>query len=119
MNRLQRTNARILYWKEIPVQIQVADEHQTLSIPLDPKFQEAVDAIAMFDQSITSDEYLNSWEWGHWQEFNNTAEETASHLSKKFNCHFPDDFVKRIRNLHKSGSRIGTPGSIDHWVKET
>lgn len=119
MNKSPKAKARILYWKEIPVQFQVSDNQQTVSVPLAPKFQEAVDAIAMFDQSIISDEYLNSWIWGNWQEFNKTATETTSHLSNKFNCNFPEDFVKRIRDLHKSGSRSGTPGSIDHWVKET
>ena len=118
MNNPPKTKARILYWKEIPVQFQISANQQTVSVALAPKFQEAVDAIAKFDQSIASDEYLNSWEWGNWQEFNKTATETTSYLSNKFNCNFPEDFVKRIRDLHKSDSRLGTPGSIDHWANE-
>ena len=111
------TKARILYWKEIPVQFQVKDAQQTLSVPLDPKFQAAVDAIAMFDGSITSEEYLNSWGWGDWEEYDETVSEVAKCISKQFNCHFPSDLVQRIREMHNSGSRKTSPGSIDHWME--
>ena len=58
-------SVRILYWKEIPVQIETHDETEKISTPLDPKFQEAVDTIAMFDKSYGTDEYLDAWEWGN------------------------------------------------------
>jgi len=111
------TRARILYWKEIPVQVQVEDGQQTKSVPFDPKFQAAVDAIAMFDGSIATDEYLNSWNWGNWQEFDKTLSAVAEHISNQFNTHFPNDLIQRIRDMHSEGSRKTSPGSIDHWIE--
>ena len=55
---------RIMYWKEIPVQVQAQDGAGTVSRQLDPRFQEGVDAVAMFDGSAGTDDYLMAWEWG-------------------------------------------------------
>ena len=33
---------RIMYWKEIPIQVQAEDESDTISKQLDGRFQEAV-----------------------------------------------------------------------------
>ena len=55
---------RILYWKEIPAQLQASDEKGNVSQPLPARFQEGIDAIAMFDGSQGTDEYLMAWEWG-------------------------------------------------------
>ncbi|SVE60016.1 uncharacterized protein METZ01_LOCUS512870, partial [marine metagenome] len=41
-----------MYWKEIPVNIQITDKNNTTtSHQLPQRFQEAVDRIAMFDGS--------------------------------------------------------------------
>ena len=53
-----------MYWKEIPVQIQAQDAGAPpVGVPLDARFQQGVDAIAMFDGSMGSDDYLMAWEW--------------------------------------------------------
>ena len=44
-------SVRIMYWKEIPVQIQANDGNQTISRQLEGRFQQAVDSIAMYDGS--------------------------------------------------------------------
>ena len=49
------TKVRLMYWKEIPVQVQAEDESGQVSKPLDARFQEGVDAISMFDGSAGSD----------------------------------------------------------------
>ena len=107
--------ARVLYWKEIPVQVQVEDESGQVSQPLDDRFQQGVDAISMFDGSSGSDDYLNAWEWGGYDEVDGTAEEIAVHLADRFNKGFPEDFVNRVRDLHRSGGRDPRPGAVDHW----
>ena len=53
-----------MYWKEIPVQVQATDDSETQSRQLEPRFQEAVDAVCMMEGSYGSDEYLDAWEWG-------------------------------------------------------
>ena len=108
----------ILYWKEIPVQIKAENDETTLSVPLDPRFQEAADAVAMMDGSYGSDEYLDAWQWGPTTEsdFNN-LDQAANALAQRINNGMPQDFVARIRDMHNAGNRDATPGSIDHWVE--
>ena len=68
---------RIMYWKEIPVQVQAQDESGTVSRQLDPRFQQGVDAVAMFDGSMGTDDYLMAWEWGEFSEVEGTADKAA------------------------------------------
>ncbi len=110
--------ARVLYWKEIPVQVQAEDDSDQVSQPLDGRFQEGVDRIAMFDKSAGTDDYLDGWAWGEYVEGEGTAAETAAQVADRYNQGFPDDFVTRIRELHKSGRRKPHPGAVDEWIVE-
>ncbi len=109
---------RIMYWKEIPVQVQARDESQTVSRPLDPRFQQAVDAISMMDGSAGADEYLMAWEWGEYAEAQGDAGQAADAETERINRDFPLDLVSRIRDLHQQGRRDPTPGAIDHWADQ-
>ena len=109
---------RIMYWKEIPVQVQAQDESGTVSRQLDPRFQQGVDAVAMFDGSMGTDEYLMAWEWGEFSEVEGTADEAADSVVDRIDTGFPGDFVARIRNLHRDGKRDPTPGAVNHWLDE-
>ena len=107
----------ILYWKEIPVQVKAEDANRSVSLPLDARFQEAADAVAMMDGSYGSDAYLDAWQWNEPRESDLDAAEIANQLAERINKGMPKDFVARIRDLHNSGSRIEQPGSIDHWIE--
>ena len=106
-----------MYWKEIPVQVQAEDGAQTVSVPLDDRFQRGVDAVAMLDGSASGDEYLMAWEWGEYTEVDRGAEEVASALAAMYNERFPQDFVLRIRHLIEVGDRDPRPGAADHWLR--
>lgn len=108
---------RILYWKEIPVQVEAEDDAGKVSVPLDHRFQEAADAIAMFDGSYGSDAYLDAWQWGGSTESKLAASEIADAVAARFNQGMPEDFVARIRDLHNSGDRSEMPGSIEGWIE--
>lgn len=108
---------RIMYWKEIPVQVQAEGESGPVSKPLDPRFQHGVDAVSMFDGSSGSDEYLMGWEWGDYNEVQGSAEDAAAEVAERFNSGFPQDFVARIRDLHKSNRRDPRPGAADEWTE--
>ena len=105
-----------MYWKEVPVQVQAVDDAGTVSKPLEPRFQEAADAIAMFDGSAGTDEYMMAWEWGAFEESDGPARAAAGATAERFNRGMPSDFVARIRDLHLSGDRDPSPGGIDHWM---
>ncbi len=109
---------RVMYWKEIPVQVQASDDVGAVSRPLAPRFQEAVDAIAMLDGSAGTDDYLMAWEWGEYTQADGTAAEAAESVADRYNRGFPADLVVRIRDLRRSGNRDPRPGSIDHWMDD-
>ena len=109
---------RVMYWKEIPVQVQAQDESGTVSRQLDARFQQGVDAVATFDGSTGADEYLMAWEWGDYSEVEGTADEAAGLVAGRLDAHFPRDFVERIRDLHRNSRRDPTPGAVDHWLEE-
>jgi len=108
---------RLMYWKEIPVTVQASDGGETISHPLDVRFQEAADAIAMFDGSAGTDDYLMSWELKDYGEVDAPPKEAAAAIAQRFNEGFPDDFVARIRDLANVGERDISPGAIDNWIK--
>ena len=110
--------ARVMYWKEIPVQVQAMDGPDQVSRPLDERFQQGVDAISMFDGSAGTDDYLMAWNWGEYFEVEGTAEEAAAVTAERYNTGFPSDFAARIRDLHRAGARDTSPGAVDGWMSE-
>ena len=107
---------RVMYWKEIPIQVQAEDESGIVSRPLDSRFQEGADSIALFDKSIGTDEYLDAWEWHEYGELEGSAKDTAISVVERFNSGFPMDFVARIRDSEARGDRIPQPGAVNHWM---
>lgn len=106
---------RVLYWKEIPVQVQAKDEKHSVSQQLDERFQQGVDTISMLDGSSGNEEYLAGWQWGEFSESEGSAEDLAYNLTELINSTFPVDFVARIRDMCSNGGRNPNPGALDHW----
>ena len=109
---------RVMYWNEIPAQVQADDESVKASIPLESRFQEGIDAIAMMDGSAGTDAYLDGWGWHDFGDVDGNAEEAATVVSMRFNERFPEDFVARIRDLSRSGARDPSPGAVNGWLDE-
>lgn len=107
----------ILYWKEIPVQVKAENDSTSVSLPLEHRFQEAADAIAMMDGSYGGDEYLDAWEWGDSVPSDLAPEAAVNELAERINQGMPKDFVARIRDIHHAGNRNEHPGAIDHWIE--
>ena len=111
------TTIRILYWKEVPVQVDASDGDSRGSRQLDSRFQEAADAIAMFDGSFGSDAYLEAWEWREYAETGENPDVATERVVAEFNDGMPSDFVARIRDAHAAGTRDASPGAINHWLE--
>ncbi len=109
---------RVMYWKEIPAQVQAVDDSGQVSQPLDDRFQQGIDAISMFDGSSGSDDYMMGWNWGDYSEVEGDAQQAAASAANGYDDGFPRDFVERIRDLHNAGRRDPTPGAVDHWVDD-
>ncbi len=107
---------RMMYWKEIPLQVQAKDDSGQVSKPLDDRFQQGADAISMFDGSAGGDDYLDGFQWGGYVEVEGTAEDAASATADRFNSGFPGNFVARIRDVHRAGERDPRPGAADGWL---
>ena len=81
---------RVMYWKEIPVQVQAQDDGTPpYSVQLDARFQQGVDAVAMSDGSMGSDDYLMAWEWQDYGEVEGTVQSAAETVAAQFNERFP------------------------------
>jgi len=115
---VRMAKVRVMYWKEIPVQVQAEDDSGKVSKPLDDRFQEGADAISMFDGSAGSDEYMMAWNWGDYSEVTGSAQDAAEALAGRYNVGMPADFVARIRDQHRNEQRTPTPGAIDGWLEE-
>ena len=109
------TRLRVMYWKEIPVQVQAEDDSGRVSKPLEARFQEGADTVSMIDGSAGTDDYLEAWDWGEYAEVDDDADRAAARVAEGYNEGFPVDFVARIIDLQKSGGRDPRPGAIDHW----
>ena len=108
---------RVMYWKEVPVQVQAEDANGQVSKLLHERFQQGVDAISMFDGSSGADDYLMAWAWGSETEVEGAAEEAATRVAERYNTGFPQDFAARIRDLHAAGQRDPRPSAADHWIE--
>jgi len=110
------SRVRVMYWKEIPVQVQAEDDDGRVSRQLEDRFQKAADAVAMKDGSEGTDEYLDAWSFGPYEESAQGAAEAAEELALKLQK-MPTNFVQRIITMNEDGTRNPVPGAIDHWVE--
>jgi hypothetical protein len=67
----------ILYWQEIPSQIRAEDDLDEVTLPLDSRFMERIDQLAVQRGLQGADDYLAQWRWSDAAERAGTAEEVA------------------------------------------
>ncbi len=71
---------KILSWKEIPTQIRVEDDSDTVNAMLDDRFLKLIDAQAMKDGQTDTDSFLAQWHWSEEEERDGSAQEVAEAL---------------------------------------
>ena len=106
---------RVMYWKEIPIQVQAEDAGGRVSRQLEDRFQQAADMVAMQDGSQGTDEYLDGWRFGDYTDGEGTASEAADAVAVRLEK-MPADFTLKIVAMQKDGTRNPAPGAIDHWA---
>jgi len=73
----------ILYWQEIPSQIKAEDDSDEITLPLDPRFMERIDQLAVQRGLQGSDDYLAQWRWSEPQARDGSAEEVAQTIKRE------------------------------------
>ena len=68
---------RILYWQDIPSQVQASDGFDEVTVPLAPRFMERIDQMAARHGLQASDDYLAAWRWSDEAERAGTPQEVA------------------------------------------
>jgi predicted metal-dependent hydrolase len=71
---------KILYWQEIPTQIRVEDESDTVTAMLGDRFMALVDAQAIKEGLTATDAFLDAWHWSEEQEHEGSAHDVAAAL---------------------------------------
>ena len=67
---------QVLYWKDIPAQVRVLGEGgRARSRPMPERFQQEIDARAMQEGLLGTDEYLQHWQWSEKRERDLPVEE--------------------------------------------
>jgi hypothetical protein len=73
----------ILYWQEIPSQIKAEDDQDDVTLPLDDRFMERIDQLAVQRGLQGTDDYLAQWRWSDQQEREGTADEVARAIKRE------------------------------------
>jgi hypothetical protein len=79
---------KILSWKEIPTQIRVEDESDTVTVMLDDRFLKLIDAQAMKDGQTDTDSFLAQWHWSEEEERDGSAQEVAEALKAELEANW-------------------------------
>lgn len=74
---------RVMYWQEIPSQVQAEDGSDGVNLSLGPEFEKLIDKKATERGLTGTDEYLEHWHWGEEQERAGTAQEVAEAVAEE------------------------------------
>lgn len=79
------------------------DDQGTVKTLLSPRFQEAIDEVAMRLGDISSDSYLEAWVQGPWIEAVGPAAEVAESVSADLELEFSQEQITELVD------KLGTP----------
>ena len=87
---------RVLRWKDVPSLVEADGEGGTVRVPLSPRFQDLIDALAMREDATESDAYLAGWGQDPDVERPGTAEEVAAAVAAELEAGFQDLVLRRF-----------------------
>ena len=86
---------RILSWRDVPSLVEATDGADAVQMPLSPRFQELIDALAMREGASESDAYLEGWAHGPEIEREGTAAAVAAAVAAE--CEARYQFLVQTR----------------------
>lgn len=87
---------RIIFWQDIPAQVKAKAGRDRVGRPLSNRFQIAIDEAAMRAGRTGSNDYLDAWRNGEWQERDGELEEVADALVAELEAAYT---TERLRTL--------------------
>jgi hypothetical protein len=82
---------QILYWRYIPLGVKATDLNGTIRENLPPRFQEAIDRLAMKDGETSTSAYTSMFRWSPPQEREGSADEVAKAIVAELDAQWPDE----------------------------
>jgi hypothetical protein len=82
---------QILYWRHIPLGVKATDLNGTKRENLPPRFQEAIDRLAMKDGETSTSAYTSMFRWSEPQERDGSAAEVAKTVADEIDAQWPDE----------------------------
>jgi hypothetical protein len=95
---------RILRWKDIPSLVEADGDGRTARVPLTPRFQDLIDALAMRDGASETEAYLEGWGRDDPLERDGSPEEVAAAVAEELEAGFGDLVLRRFTGLPPGGS---------------
>jgi hypothetical protein len=74
---------QVLYWQDIPSQVRANDSADEVTLPLDPRFMERIDRLAVERGLQSTDDYLAQWHWSEDQEREGSAQDVAEAIKRE------------------------------------
>lgn len=87
---------RILRWKDIPSLVEAEEGGDTARVPLSPRFQDLIDALAMREGATESDAYLDGWGKDPEVERPGSAADVAAAVAAELEAGFGDLVLRRF-----------------------
>lgn len=87
---------QVLYWHDIPLQVRAGGRRDRVSIELAPRFQTAVDQVAVTAELAGADDYLDGLRWTSIQERVGSAEEVAETVAAEIEASYPEIDLKAM-----------------------
>ena len=82
---------QILYWRHIPLGVKASDLNGTVRENLPPRFQEAIDRLAMKDGETSTSAYTSMFRWSAPQEREGSAEDVARTVVAELDAQWPSE----------------------------
>ncbi len=107
------TTVRIMYWKDIPCSIRAeAGRRNRVTRKLPDIYMAIVDAVAMKDGTVGSEEYQAAFHWTEPEEREGTPEEVAETVAVEVQSRYPREWLlERARQAGIAPDSIGDAGA--------
>ena len=108
------TTVRVMYWKDIPCSIRAeAGRRNRVTRKLPDIYMAIVDAVAMKDGTVGSEEYQEAFRWTEPEERQGTPEEVADVVAAEVQSRYPREWLlERARQAGIAPDFIGDTGAL-------